>query len=368
MADRAVADRGKFAAIQQKMAANATGDYLEAFLAIEEDLGTLNVVRNYIWSDYLFSKLKSSLFLKIDKYNEVQKNLPNLQAILKKEEVINDILIKSWETQGSLCPGFASVVQELRGKKFEEKIYPPKVLVTSRPHEINTLLMYYFKNMNIGDNMKRVVGSIHSTHRFVYSFLVLNVGDLLATEWSHLLADHSIDNTFSEGEMKLYTHEPKKMFEINLKSKYIDGDPANPEYKGTTGAFTGSLKDERLVYGPDEKAEQIFVYHSVKELIDYVPDMMISSKGLALYDIKMRQFIKEKHGVEIENLAKKWSKLCWSCFAPSQDLKKCSKCRISRYCGKKCQVQDWKVHKIVHQTENLIMETDPCAIHRRMGW
>ena len=371
MADRAVADRGKFAAIKQKMAPNATGDYLEAFLAIEEDLGTLNVVRKYKWDDYLFSKLPSSLFVKIEKRDEgVSRS--HYVSMKKKAEIINEILIKSWETQGSLCPGFASVVKELRGnrgnKKLEEVIYPPKVLVTSRPHEINTLLMYYLKNLDIGVNMKRVVGSIHSTHRFVYSFLVLNVGDLLATEWSHLLADHSIDNTFSEGEMKLYTHEPKKMFEINLKSKYIDGDPANPEYKGTTGAFTGSLKDERLVYGPDEKAEQIFVYHSVKELIDYVPDMMISSKGLALYDIKMRQFIKEKHGVEIENLAKKWSKLCWSCFAPSQDLKKCSKCRISRYCGKKCQVQDWKVHKIVHQTENLIMETDPCAIHRRMGW
>ena len=54
MADRAVADRGKFATIQQKMAANATGDYLEAFLAIEEDLGTLNVVRKYKWDDYLY--------------------------------------------------------------------------------------------------------------------------------------------------------------------------------------------------------------------------------------------------------------------------------------------------------------------------
>ena len=118
------------------------------------------------------------------------------------------------------------------------------------------------------------------------------------------------------------------------------------------------MKTERLVFGPDEKAEQFFVYNSVTELVKPVPLVMTSSKGFALYDIKMRQFIKEKHGMEIESLAKKWSKLCWSCFAPSEDLKKCSKCRIARYCGKKCQVADWKVHKIAHFREGLIMEID----------
>ena len=99
------------------------------------------------------------------------------------------------------------------------------------------------------------------------------------------------------------------------------------------------LKNERLVYGNDEKVEQIFVQMAASNLY----------QGLTLYDIQMRKFIKEQYGVEVENLAKKWSKLCWNCFVPAEDLKKCSKCWISRYCGRDCQVQDWKVHKIVHE-------------------
>ena len=102
------------------------------------------------------------------------------------------------------------------------------------------------------------------------------------------------------------------------------------------------LKNERLVYGNDEKVEQIFVQMAASNLY----------QGLTLYDIQMRKFIKEQYGVEVENLAKKWSKLCWHCFVPAEDLKKCSKCRISRYCRKDCQVQDWKVHKIVHEHLN----------------
>ena len=73
-------------------------------------------------------------------------------------------------------------------------------------------------------------------------------------------------------------------------------------------------------------------------------------RGLTLYDISMRKFIKEKYGIEVENLVKKWSKLCWNCFVSNEDVKKnkCSKCGISRYCGRDCQVEDWKVHKKVH--------------------
>ena len=99
-----------------------------------------------------------------------------------------------------------------------------------------------------------------------------------------------------------------------------------------------SLFNYLTFLGQDEKMEQIFVQLAATNLY----------KGLTLYDIQMRKFIKEKHGVEIESLAKKWSKLCWNCFVPTDDLKKCSKCLIARYCKKECQVQDWKVHKIVH--------------------
>ena len=76
--------------------------------------------------------------------------------------------------------------------------------------------MYYFKSMNIADNMERIVGLISRTEVFVHSFLVLNDNH------------HVIDNTFVLGREELCNNE----FDFNyfLTSKYIDTDPANPEY------------------------------------------------------------------------------------------------------------------------------------------
>ena len=80
-------------------------------------------------------------------------------------------------------------------------------------------------------------------------------------------------------------------------------------------------------------------------------------EGFIMHDTKMRKFIKEKYGVEIESLAKKWSKLCWNCFAAAENLKKCSKCRIARYCGKDCQAQDWKKVHMIHSSCYAIYKT-----------
>ena len=102
------------------------------------------------------------------------------------------------------------------------------------------------------------------------------------------------------------------------------------------------LENERLCFGKDEKAEQMCAYLAAA----FVPGV----NNLVMYDYVMRKFIKEKYGVEIENLAKKWLRLCWNCFTAAEELKMCSKCRIARYCGKNCQEEDWKVHKILHKT------------------
>ena len=107
-------------------------------------------------------------------------------------------------------------------------------------------------------------------------------------------------------------------------------------------SLTG-LENERLHHGNDDKVEQTLVLKGAK-----APTVSFSTS--IMYDTEMRKFIKEKYGIQIENLAKKWSRLCWNCFAEVENLKRCSKCRIARYCGKDCQVQDWKkVHKIAHE-------------------
>ena len=100
------------------------------------------------------------------------------------------------------------------------------------------------------------------------------------------------------------------------------------------------LENERLRHGDDDKAEQIFVLREAK-----ANKLMFNAS--MMYYTDMRKFIKERFGVEIVSLAKKWIKLCWKCFAAFENLKKCSKCRAARYCGKECQVLDWKTHKVV---------------------
>ena len=79
--------------------------------------------------------------------------------------------------------------------------------------------MYYFKSMNIADNMERIVGLLSQNDVFppyVHSFLALNDNH------------HVIDNTFVLGREELCNNE----FDFNyfLTSKYIDTDPADPEY------------------------------------------------------------------------------------------------------------------------------------------
>ncbi|CAG2197355.1 unnamed protein product [Mytilus edulis] len=41
------------------------------------------------------------------------------------------------------------------------------------------------------------------------------------------------------------------------------------------------------------------------------------------------------------------SKFCVQCFDSIQDLKKCSRCKITAYCSKQCQKKNWTIHKSV---------------------
>ena len=97
----------------------------------------------------------------------------------------------------------------------------------------------------------------------------------------------------------------------------------------------------RLVIGQDEKWEQFFAFQSA---------CFTLSKPI-LYDITMRKFIIEKFGIKIENLATKWSSLCWNCFDKNTNMKKCDICQVALYCSKNCLAQDLKVHQILHGSE-----------------
>jgi len=291
-------DANRIISVSAKLASIGKEDRIKALLAVEEDLGNVTVVCKYKWNSFLYSKMPTSL-------------LPKTEV---NAEMINEVLVKSWETQGSVCP-----------LSFE----PEAVLLTSERFCIDGLLMYYFKCLNVAENMKRVVGLKGGQTWHVHSFL--KVGE------------HIIDNAFNEEKTNWMQEDPSR-FRHELSLEYCDVDPADPEYT-VYPTFVG-LKNERLVNGKDEKAEQNFVMDLGN--IPTLP-MMLVDVNMYLYDINMRKFIKEKYGVEIENLFNKWIKLCWNCFATAQELKMCSKCRVARYCGKNCQAQDWKVHKILHK-------------------
>jgi len=278
-----------------------TEKQVETFSAIRGEIDILVEATSYKWNDCLFSKLPTSL----------------LPKNMKNAEVINAILIKSWEIQGSPFP------------KIPGSAAGP--LMSRSCREIHVFLMYYFKSMNIADNIERIIGSADVHPGFgvpiVHSFLKID--------------DHIIDNTFNVDEIEDWNNNPIKTFEEHSAWKYNDGDPADPKYGVLPQTSDFGLGNERRLYGNDEKAEQFYVY---LEAMAFLNDKLI---GSIMYDTEMRKFIKEKYGVKIESLAQKWSKLCWNCFAAVENLKKCSKCRIARYCGKDCQAQDWKkVHKI----------------------
>ncbi|KAK7924941.1 hypothetical protein PG985_006995 [Apiospora marii] len=41
------------------------------------------------------------------------------------------------------------------------------------------------------------------------------------------------------------------------------------------------------------------------------------------------------------------SKYCWSCRVDENDLFRCTKCNMARYCSKNCQKHDWDIHRTV---------------------
>ena len=168
--------------IQKKWAPIAKKDPIEAPLAVEKDLGRIPVVRGSKWGDSFFSELPTS----------------NVPKNVKNAETINAILVKSYETQGSY---FMTVNHTLT------------LVAPWFGRIVNGLLMYYFRSMNMADNMERIVGLLRRTKVVAHSWLKLN--------------DHVIDNTMAPFS---FGTEDEKSFNDYLTSKYIETDPSDPEY------------------------------------------------------------------------------------------------------------------------------------------
>lgn len=72
--------------------------------------------------------------------------------------------------------------------------------------------------------------------------------------------------------------------------------------------------------------------------------------GTIMYDKIMREFIKEKFEVEVEDVAEEMVKKCWGCGEENEKLSACSGCQFARYCGKDCITKEWgEMHKVMHR-------------------
>ena len=278
----------------------ARQDPFEAMIAIEEDLESLPLVRTQIWSK---NKWQGSPFL-----------LPKTE---KNADIINDILVKSWETQGSSCQDIS----------VDDKA----VLMSGQVKDVHGMLLYYFKCLNVADNLKQVIGVTEFKDFMGDGMLYQQAGSFLKTDNGHIL-----DNLFN-------SRAPPEVWRPTLtKTLYFDEDPANPKYdKNPEFRSVVGRQNERILYSPDEMMERHIVLYNTLHVQGPFKNHM--------YDVVMRKYIKEKYGVEIESLIQKWRKLCWECGKPSENLMKCSKCKLALYCTKFCQIKDWKrAHKLHH--------------------
>ena len=296
--------------IENKWLEIAQTDPFKAMIDVENDLESLPLVRNHVWTDVPChpcpcpcqpdDKLQDSPFL-----------LPKVE---KHAEIINDILVKSWETQGSSCRDIS--------------VHKDQVLMSGQIKDVHGMLLYYFKCLNVADDLKQVIG--------VTECSLMRPPFLQANSWLKTGNGHVIDNLFSS------KGTPEQCRGVLQFTHYIDDDPALPKYADNPN-FRSILggEYERKLYSPDQVMEQNVAMYS-----------SLHANGPfrnALYDVKMRKYIKEKYGVVIESLIQKWSKLCWNCGKASENLKKCGMCKMSLYCSKTCQIKDWKRnHKLRH--------------------
>ena len=100
-------------------------------------------------------------------------------------------------------------------------------------------------------------------------------------------------------------------------------------------------------YGNDTNVEKyvVFALHSAE-----------LNPSIMMYHILMTHLLRERLGVEAEDLERKWAARCWRCGKGQEDsakLKTCTACTRAKYCDRICQENDWKAHKLLHKEKKL---------------
>lgn len=125
------------------------------------------------------------------------------------------------------------------------------------------------------------------------------------------------------------------------------------------------FKSERRLYlGQEDSLFDETVKHNLRIFKEYGNDANVEkyvlfalhsaqlNPSVMMYHILMSHLLRDRLGVEAEDLESKWAARCWKCGkqrGKSVELKTCTACTRAKYCDKVCQEDDWKAHKLLHK-------------------
>ncbi len=255
--------------------------------------------------------------------------------VLPNAEKINTILSKSMEIQSSKITG---------SDDFDSFIISNSCLAVSG------LLRYYFVNSGLLQAKE----------------VTLTFGVLLWDDQAREGPDDydgtpqvwldvkgcPIDNThvslpLESEELIEYFYKAKK------SNQYVKEDPLKSRHKLYLGSPEAmettkhNLKVYRTFISEDLKNGE-----GVEKYLVFALECIGLNPSVKMYDLLMRKYLKDEHGFQVDDLVDKWSSRCWSCSlnkSEEKELKKCTECKMAKYCGKECQKSDWKAHKLLHK-------------------
>ena len=126
-------------------------------------------------------------------------------------------------------------------------------------------------------------------------------------------------------------------------------------YRNTPGKIA-----DKILYGDDGPVDLTNFsnicgsLHNTNKFLAQAKYQVDINPGTFVYDNIMREFLREEFGVVVEDVADVMGRICWNCERQSSQLKRCTGCKVAKYCNKTCLAQDWKsMHKRMHKLNKM---------------